>query len=84
MGVVHEVAFNVLLGLVSLHILAVLYHQLRLKEKMVQAMVRGSAPGREGRELPVPWWRAAVIVLCVALALWWGLSLAPRPTFIAW
>ncbi len=84
MGVVHEVAFNALLALVCLHILAVLYHQLRRREKLLQAMVRGSAAGREGREAPVPWWRAALIVVLVALALWWGLAQAPQPTFLAW
>ena len=84
MGVVHEVAFNALLALVCLHILAVLYHQLRRREKLLQAMVRGSAQGREGREAPVPWWRAVLIVAFVALALWWGLAQAPQPTPLAW
>ncbi len=84
MGVVHEAAFNALLALVAMHILAVLYHQLRLKEKLLQAMVYGSAQGREGKEAPVPWWWAAVIVVLVALALWWGLAQAPRPEPLAW
>ena len=84
MGVVHEVAFNALLALVCLHILAVLYHQLRRREKLLQAMLRGSAPGREGREVPVPWWRAVVVVTLVTLALWWGLSQAPQPTPLLW
>ncbi len=84
MGVVHEITFYGLLALVSLHILAVLYHQLRLKEKLLQAMFSGSAVGREGREAPVHWWRAAVMVALVALALWWGLAQAPKPTLLAW
>jgi len=84
MGVVHDVAFNALLALVSLHILAVLYHQLRLREKLLQAMLRGSAAGREGREAPVPWRWAVLIVALVALALWWGLGQAPRPTLLSW
>jgi cytochrome b len=84
MGVVHEAAFNGLLALVSLHILAVLYHQLRRREKLLQAMLRGSAQGREGREAPVHWWRAVAVVTLVALALWWGLAQAPQPTPIAW
>lgn len=84
MGVVHEVSFNALLALISLHILAVLYHQLRLREKLLQAMLRGSAAGREGQQAPVPWWRAAVIVALVATALWWGLAQAPQPAPMAW
>ena len=84
MGQVHEIAFNALLVLVCVHILAVLYHQLRLKEKLLQAMLRGSAPGREGRATATASWPAVVIVLLVALALWWGLQQAPQPVPLAW
>jgi len=80
MGVTHEVAFNALLGFIALHIAAVLYHQWRRKENLVQAMVRGSAAGREGSAAPVPWWQAAVIAIALGLAFWWGLEQAPRPT----
>jgi len=84
MGQVHEIAFYILLALVCLHIIAVLYHQLRLGEKLLQAMIRGSAPGREGRAAPVSWWRAVVVVVVVALALWWGLEQAPQPAPVMW
>jgi cytochrome b len=84
MGVVHDVAFNGLLALVCLHIIAVLYHQFRRREKLVQAMVRGSAEGREGRETPAPWWWWALIVAFAALVLWWGLAQAPKPTLLGW
>lgn len=80
MGAVHEIAFNGLLALIGLHIAAVAYHQWRLKEKLLQAMVRGSAQGREGFEAPVGWWRAAAITVAIGLALWWGLEQAPKPT----
>jgi cytochrome b len=82
MGVVHDVAFNALLVLVSVHVAAVLYHQARRKEKLLQAMVRGAAEGREGRARPVPWWWAALVAIVVALALWWGLAQAPTPTLL--
>lgn len=82
MGVVHEVAFNVLLALVAVHIVGVLYHQWRLKEKLLQAMVRGSAAGREGTEPPVTWWWAVVIAAVIGLALWWGIEQAPRPALL--
>lgn len=84
MGVVHDVVFNMLIALVCLHILAVLYHQLRLGEKLLQAMLRGSAPGREGRAAPTSAWRALVILLLAALALWWGLEQAPQPASTMW
>jgi hypothetical protein len=78
---VHDVAFNALLALVCAHILAVLYHQLRRKEKLVQAMLKGAAQGREGRVPPVAWWWAALIAMLIALALWWVLEQAPTPDF---
>jgi hypothetical protein len=84
MGALHEVAFNLLLGLVGLHLLAVLYHQFGHREPMVQAMVRGAAPGREGRAPPVAWWWALLLLVIVAAALWWGLEQAPQPAPIAW
>jgi cytochrome b len=83
MGVVHDVAFNGLLALVCLHVVAVLYHQLKLKEKLLQAMLRGNAVGRVGTEAPAPWWRAVIIALLVGLALWWGLAQAPQPS-LSW
>jgi cytochrome b len=84
MGQVHEIAFYALLALVSLHIIAVLYYQLRLKQELLQAMLRGSAPGREGTAAPVSWWRAVVLVLVFALGLWWGLEQAPQPVSMVW
>jgi cytochrome b len=82
MGVVHEVAFNGLLALVCLHVLAVLYHQFRRGENVVQAMVFGAADGRVGRAAPVPWWWALLLVACVALLLWWLLEQAPGPVYL--
>lgn len=84
MGLVHEVAFYALLGLVAMHILAVMYHQFRRREQLLQAMLRGSAKGREGRAPPVPAAWALLVVLLVSLALWGLLQLAPEPPPMAW
>ena len=84
MGEVHDIAFNLLLALVCLHVLAVLYHQLRKKEKLLQAMIRGRAPGREGIAAAVTWLRALVVLGLLALALWWGIQQAPQPAPMAW
>jgi cytochrome b len=84
MGLVHELAFNALLVLVGLHIIAVFYHQLRHREKLLQAMLRGSAPDRRGRAAPVPLWRALLVWALFALALWWVLELAPQPPPMMW
>ena len=80
MGEIHDIAFNLLLWFVALHIAAVLYHQLKLKEKLLQAMIRGRADGREGNGFVAnPVW-ALLIGSAVAALTWWGLSLAPQPT----
>ena len=84
MGALHEVAFNLLLGLISLHILAVLYHQFARREPLVQAMIKGAVQGREGRASPVAWWWALVLLVVVGAALWLGLQQAPKPAPIAW
>jgi len=82
MGVLHEAAFNGLLALVGLHILAVCYHQVHHREKLVQAMVHGRAEGRTGRSAPAPWWWALALALCLALLLWWLVGRAPGPTYL--
>jgi len=84
MGLVHEVAFDALLAFVGLHILAVVYHQYWRKEPLLQAMMRGSAPGRSGREAPVPLWRALLIASLAAFALWGILQWAPPPPSLMW
>jgi len=82
MGEVHDAAFNLLLGFVALHVVAVLYHQLKLKEKLLQAMIRGRAIGREGTGYTIsPIWAMSIAGVVAAL-IWWGLSLAPQPTSI--
>ena len=84
MGLVHEVAFNLLLGLVALHIAAVIYHQRWRREPLVQAMLRGSADGRAGRADPVSPWRAVLVAAVVALGLWAVLAAAPEPPPMMW
>ncbi len=79
LGAVHEWAFNILLGFVALHILAVCYYQFRRGDKLVQAMVKGRAEGKNGLFAPVSPWLALVIVALVSAALWWGLGQAPQP-----
>ena len=79
MGVVHEWVFDLLLGLVALHILAVLYHQFWLKKQLIQPMLVGTAADREGRKAPVRSWKAALIAIALAALLWLGLEQAPQP-----
>ncbi|KAA1194110.1 hydrogenase [Pseudohalioglobus sediminis] len=79
MGVVHEVAFDLLLVLVALHVLVVAYHQFMRKDGMITAMFTGRAPGRVGTAAPVAAWKALVLLALVAGLLWLGLEQAPQP-----
>lgn len=78
-GVIHELAFNGLLALVALHILAVAWHQWARGEKLLQAMLRGRAEGREGVAPPAPAWLALCFVALAGAGLWLLLELVPAP-----
>lgn len=79
MGDLHELAFDGLVIMVVLHILAVLYHQFRRGEQLLPAMIRGRAEGRAGLAPAAPLWRYLLILALVAGALWFGLEQAPQP-----
>ena len=79
MGVVHEIAFDLLCVLIAIHLLAVAYYQLVKKLPLIQAMILGRVEGREGSAAPVPAWRALVIVAVLSGLLWWAIDLAPQP-----
>jgi hypothetical protein len=77
----HEISFNLLLGVVVLHILAVLFHQFVKKEGLIQGMVTGSktsgqyADGPVNKKARAPLWAGllavaaagAVVALLVSL-----------------
>ncbi len=79
MGSVHDISFNILLGLIALHVLVVAYHQLVKKDGLITAMFTGRSERKAGLAPPVPVWRALLIVALVAIALWLGLEQAPQP-----
>ncbi len=79
MGVVHEYAFEALLVFVALHLAAVMFHQFRLGEKLIQAMIWGRAQGREGLSKPAPLILAIAIAVVLAVGLAVGIENAPRP-----
>jgi cytochrome b len=63
----HEAWFNVVLGLIVLHIAAIVYYRLRLGKKLTKPMVTGMAvidPGTEPMR-PGKWW---VALICLAIA----------------
>jgi len=82
MGVVHEVVFNTLLALVSLHVCVVCFYQLYRREKLIQAMITGSALGKEGLAPAVSKWRLVPIVLFISCGLWLLIAQAPGPVYL--
>lgn len=80
LGAIHDWNFNVLLAFIALHVTAVLWHQLRKREPLLQAMWRGKAEGKTGRQAAAPLWLAALIVIILAAVLWAVISNAPQPT----
>lgn len=79
LGLIHEVAFDLLLALIALHVLVVCYHQWVKKDGMISAMFRGRSGNKVGRSAPRQSWKALLIVALVAAALWLGLEQAPQP-----
>jgi cytochrome b len=65
---VHEVSFNILLGLIALHLLAIAYYQLIRGSRLIRPMVTGRAalPAGESPATPAAKGRAAA---CAAAAL---------------
>ena len=74
----HELWFNIILGLIVLHVAAILFYRLR-GQKLTKPMITGKAeltPGTQPMR-PGKWW-AAVICLAVALGITrWVVAGAP-------
>lgn len=75
---IHHTLPNILLLLVGLHTLAVLYHELCLKERLILAMIHGKKSSHHGHiEIKSPRW-GVIFSMLVALAwlIWlWHLPL---------
>ena len=75
----HEPLFNVLLGFVALHVLAVIYYERLKNKRLLRPMISGSAPERHGRAPARPLYFALAIAAVAAAALWGLIELAPEP-----
>ena len=76
LGAWHEQGFWILLGLIGLHVLAILYYQLIKRRNLLGPMFSG---GDAGIAPPAPWWRALVVVAVCAVALALAVYYAPEP-----
>lgn len=76
-SLVHHTLPNILLGLVALHILAVLFHEIHLKERLFLAMLHGKKTGHTGPvQVATPRW-GVIFSLLVGLAWLAVLWMAP-------
>lgn len=75
----HELSFNVLLGLIGLHLAAILFYRLVLEKRLVGPMLSGSGRFPEGTESmrPAPFWRLALCVILSIAATSWIIDGAP-------
>jgi cytochrome b len=81
----HHLLFNVLLGFIILHLLAILFYAVIKRENLVGPMLTG----RRGMAAPViaprfaPAWRV-IVGIAIALGLVWWVSLGAPPPRLRW
>ncbi len=77
----HHLLFNVLLGLIVLHLAAILYYLLARRDNLVGPMLSGRRTYDVEVEAPgtAPLWRFAVAAVLAALFAWWVSKGAPLP-----
>jgi cytochrome b len=67
----HDLTFNLLLGLIGLHLLAILFYRIYRREDLVGPMVHGRKRGYSGDDLGFASnWLALLMLAGVALAVW--------------
>lgn len=78
----HEINWGLLQGFIALHLLAVAFYQFRKRQPLVQAMLRGKAPGKTADTPPKPFWWALLIASLAAGVLTFVITNAPEaPSF---
>jgi cytochrome b len=68
---VHEAAANLMLGIVGVHVAAVLLSSWLHHENLVGAMISGRKPGLPQDGVRRAWRSIAVLMLAAVLAFWW-------------
>ena len=74
----HDIGWNVLQGLVALHLAAIAWYQLKKRQPLIQTMWFGSQPGRESDHAPVGNGRAIVIIAVLIAVLATAINFAPE------
>ena len=66
----HEQMFYVLLGLIGLHLAAILFYLIVRRDNLVTPMIIGARPDGEGAMVAAPAWRLAAAVALAGLGTW--------------
>jgi cytochrome b len=79
MSLIHGINFNVLLGLIALHLLAIAFHQFKKHEPLVQAMITGKRALQpdetvQNQNLRFAGWFAFVIAALIGVGVWYLMS----------
>ncbi|MDY0147756.1 cytochrome b/b6 domain-containing protein [Halothiobacillus sp.] len=76
---IHDVNFNILLGLIALHLLAIAFYQFKKHEPLVQAMITGKRALKPDETVQNPnlrfaGWLAFVIATIIGVGVWYLVS----------
>ena len=76
---VHEISFNILLGLIGLHIAAILYYRIIEKKRLIEPMISGRGEAADGAlpMRPGKWWVALLCLLGAFAFTRWIVAGAP-------
>lgn len=77
----HELVFNLLLGMIALHLAAIAWYRFARRDNLVPAMLNGQRAFDPPLPQPrmAPAWRALVLAAIAGLAVWWVAQGAPLP-----
>jgi cytochrome b len=67
----HEVAGNLMLTVVFVHVAAVLVTSWMHRENLVRSMLTGKKPGSSEQAIQRPWRPLALIILVLVMGFWW-------------
>jgi cytochrome b len=69
---IHEIVFNVILGMIALHIAAILFYLLAKRDNLIVAMLTGKRRmARMTAMTPVPAWRVIPGIALAVSVVWW-------------
>ena len=81
---IHEQLFWVLLGLIALHVSAIVFYEKRRNLRLLRPMLKGQTPDRYGTGPVQSSYKAILIAIVIAGLIWLALATAPAPPASYW